>query len=366
MAIIKKYFSLLILISILLSSCKTNSNKNSIVNIYKHKVPIKSFNEFIDAKMKEMNINGLSLAIINNGQIAYHTVKGYADVEEKKLVTNETLFEGASISKPLFAYTAMKLVDDGLLDIDKPLYKYWKDKYHGISDDDFEAFKTITARMVLSHSSGFPNWRSDWNHLDLLFKPGTAFGYSGEGYMYLERTIEIILNTDYKGVERYFQNKVASQLKMSNTSYLPNAEMFIKKASPYRGDLKLERKEKSPPEFNAAAMVHSEALDYSKFVCALLDRKGLTEKSLNALFTDNTLITKESDFGKDGVEAWTLGLSKYKLNSKTLYGHIGNNEGFTAMFLMEKDTKWAIVVFTNGELVSEFGFDLFRYLNQNN
>ncbi len=93
---------------VLLFSCKDNSgqpskvkDRNSVTNLTNQEVSIDSVNRFIDLKMTEMNITGLSLAIINDGEIAYHTVNGYADLEGKRLVNKQTLFEGASMAKRL-------------------------------------------------------------------------------------------------------------------------------------------------------------------------------------------------------------------------------------------------------------------------
>lgn len=194
----KKQFYPLIITFILLCSCSIHLDENSITNIDNQKVTTKSIDEFVDLKMKEMNIHGLSLAIINNGQVAYHSVKGYADIEEEKLVTNETLFEGASMGKPVFAHLVMHLVEDRKIDLDKPLYEYLDYHYYPVDEND-NKYKQITARTALSHTTGFPNWRSG-NNLDIAFEPGTEFSYSGEGYVFLERVIQSILKTDYRAL----------------------------------------------------------------------------------------------------------------------------------------------------------------------
>ena len=128
---------------------------------------------------------------------------------------DRTIFEGASLSKPLFAYMVMFLVEDEKLDLDKPLHEYLDYHYHGIDKED-DRYKEITARMVLSHTTGFPNWRPDYD-LIIHFDPGTDFRYSGEGYIFLERVIQSILNTDYKGMEAYFSGKSCGPIKNSIT-----------------------------------------------------------------------------------------------------------------------------------------------------
>ena len=151
----------LIAILVSLYSCRENTRKtsaveerNSVTNLMNQEVLIDSIENFIDNKIKEMNIPGLSMAIINDGQVVYHIVKGYADIKKKSLVDERTIFEGASLSKPLFAYMVMFLVEDGKLDLDKPLHEYLDYHYHDIDKED-ERYKQITARMVLSHTTGF-------------------------------------------------------------------------------------------------------------------------------------------------------------------------------------------------------------------
>ena len=198
-----KLFTLFILI-ILLSNC---GSQNRIKNFKAFEVPIDSINVFIKTRMDSLNIPGLSIAIINDSKVVYHQTFGYANLEEKMPVTNKTIFEGASMSKSIFAFFVMKYVEEGKLDLDKPLYEYLP--YPDIEYD--ERYKKITARMVLSHRSGFPNWRENGKDkkLKIKFEPGTEYEYSGEGYQYLALVLKHIEKTDWTGLEASFQEKVA-------------------------------------------------------------------------------------------------------------------------------------------------------------
>src|SRR5690606_33606031 len=142
-----------------------------------------SINIFLKSRMDSLNIPGLSIAVINDSKVVYHNTFGFANVEKKLPVTDKTIFEAASISKSEFAFFVMQFVEEGKLDLDKPLYEYLP--YQDIAND--ERYKKITARMVLSHRSGFPNWREneDDKKLKIKFDPGTDYEYSGEGYQYL-------------------------------------------------------------------------------------------------------------------------------------------------------------------------------------
>ncbi|WP_289644215.1 serine hydrolase domain-containing protein [Maribacter aestuarii] len=150
----------IILILVMHMSCKIikgqqTGQSKTLTNLIGKKISSDSLDIFLEGQMKVLDVPGVSVAIINDGRVVYHTVKGYADSETKKKVNEKTIFEGASLSKPLFAYFVMGFVEEGKLDLDRPLYEYLP--YDDIAND--ERYKKITARMVLSHTTGLPNWR---------------------------------------------------------------------------------------------------------------------------------------------------------------------------------------------------------------
>jgi len=140
------------------------------------KITTEAMDQFLKNQMDSLELPGLSIAIINDGKIVYHRALGVTNANTKEKADfchiplsgpnankNEqmdeySIFEAGSLSKPLFAYFVMRMVDKGLLSLDTPLYKYLL--YPDIAQD--ERYKFITARMVLCHTSGFPNWRC-WN-----------------------------------------------------------------------------------------------------------------------------------------------------------------------------------------------------------
>src|SRR5205085_228501 len=105
----------------------------------------------------------------------------------KEPVNTETIFEAASLSKPVSAYAALKLCDKGLLKLDEPLSNYLPEPY--IADDP--RIKLVTMRHVLTHTPGFPNWRRNAT-LNFINNPGEKFSYSGEGFVYLQAVVEHI------------------------------------------------------------------------------------------------------------------------------------------------------------------------------
>ncbi|TSE04202.1 serine hydrolase domain-containing protein [Aquimarina algiphila] len=320
------------------------NTKNTIKNLIGKEVSIDSVEAFINLQMKTLNVPGISLAIINDGKVAYHLTKGYADVAKKKNVSNRTIFEGASLSKPLFAYFIMGFVEEGQLDLDKPLYKYLP--YDDIAYD--ERYKKITARMVLSHTTGFPNWRSDYedNKLFISFEPGTAFQYSGEGYQYLAKVLAHILKTDDAGLEKIYQERVASKLNLKYTKFIQDSYNMKNKAEGYKDGI-VVGEDDDPKIFGSAFSIHSEALDFSKWLIALINKEGLSKESYDELFKTQFTLPDGHLQKQGGVTDWTLGFAKATLPFGSAYGHGGNNAGYTSIFVIEPESKWGYVMFTN-------------------
>src|SRR5687768_13955160 len=121
-------------------------NRIDVIENYKGlEISIDTLDHYLESRMQSLNIPGLAIAFINEGKVVYHRTMGYANLEEKLKVTDETIFEGASLSKSVFACFVMTYVEEGKLDLDKPLYRYLP--YREIMTD--ERYMKITARMVL-------------------------------------------------------------------------------------------------------------------------------------------------------------------------------------------------------------------------
>lgn len=351
-----------IFVAILIFACSQKREPPSILNLFNQKIATDSLNEFLDLKMNEMNIPGLSMVLINEGEVVYHSTKGYANIEEKNPVTSKTIFEGASVSKALFAFTVMSLVEEGKLDLDKPLYQYLDYLYYGIDDND-EQYYNITARTVLSHTTGFPNWRPR-EELNIRFEPGTKFSYSGEGYIFLERVLLSILNTDYQGLESFYQKNIAIPIGMDHTKFVQDNYNRSNKATPYQNGVALHINLWEGKEFNSASSIHSESLDFSKWLIAIMNEEILSQKSYQELFSDAITIENEFFFSDHSINAWTLGFAKHQFGDKTLLGHIGNNEGFTSLFLIDRESKWGYIIFTNADQATDFTYGIFKHINK--
>ena len=150
--------------------------------------PSDAFLKTLPKLMEVTAVPGFSMGVLQEGKLAWQRYEGVADAGSRKPVTPESLFPAASLGKPVIAYAALHLADEGKLDLDRPLKTYVPD--HAPADARGDK---VTARHVLSHSTGFRNWRNSLDQpLTPDFDPGARFQYSGEGFYYLQRAVEKI------------------------------------------------------------------------------------------------------------------------------------------------------------------------------
>src|SRR5579875_3322227 len=181
----------------------------------------------IERLMTVANVSGAAVSVFNNNKPVYTKTFGYADVQKKIPLKANSEMYAASFAKTVFAYIVTQLMQEKQIDLDKPLVNYlandltdyeingWKRGYQDLKGDD--RYKKITARMCLTHSTGFPNWR--WFEADkklkFKFEPGSRYSYSGEGLYLLQFVIEQITGKDY---ETICQERVFKPLVMNGTS----------------------------------------------------------------------------------------------------------------------------------------------------
>lgn len=341
---------------LLFSACSTQ-NKSEIKSYMGAGISKEEFESYLKWDMEELNISGLSIAVINEGKVVHHRTMGYANREKKTPVTEETIFEGASMSKSVFAFFVMKYVEEGKLDLDRPLYEYLT--YPDIEYD--ERYKKITARMVLSHRSGFPNWRRNEKDqkLRIKFEPGRGYEYSGEGYQYLAMVLMQIENTDWNGLEAAFQGKVARPLGLQHTVFIQTPYTRKHKAAPYNENGKLISNIEDKNEFGAGYSIHSESIDFSGWMTAVMNKEMLSEESYQELLRPHSEVSS----GLADV-FYALGFFTLELpfSDKVIYMHTGNNDGFTCWYALDTEKDWGFVVFTNSEYGVKLGEGLFLYL----
>nr|MBA3658617.1 beta-lactamase family protein [Gemmatimonadales bacterium] len=156
-------------------------------------------------------VPGLALATVDGGRI-WSRGFGRAGDAGQDSVSNDTVFEAASLGKPLFAYAVLRLVDRRLLDLDRPLWRYLE-----FPDGDNPRMRKVTPRHVLSHTTGLPNWRQAPGPLEPSGEPGRAFSYSGEAIFCLQRVVEAVTRRPFA---RFMREEVLDPLGMRESSYV--------------------------------------------------------------------------------------------------------------------------------------------------
>ena len=318
-----------------------------------------SIDAFFEKQMAATGTPGVSLAIINDGEIAYHTVKGFS--APGRPMTKKTIFEGASLSKPLFAFFVMQLVEQGVLDLDTPLYTYLP--YEDIAQD--ERYKKITARIVLSHTTGFPNWRDQDGRkgLTIDFEPGTQFQYSGEGYQYLALVLQKLLKTDVKGLQKRFHKQVAKPLGLKITRYIPNGKNQKNKAQAFKNDAWLPVSNQGAEVFGSAYGINSEAKDWATLMIAWMNKEGLSKEGYEELFKRQTELPDDNPSKATGITHLTLGFYTGAFPFGNVYGHGGNNDKeFTSLFFFQPESKWGAILFTNAGFGEQMGLEFFQFM----
>jgi len=294
--------------------------------------------------MRKYCVPGMSLTLIRDGSIYW--VKSFGVKDGKVPVTKDTTFEAASLSKVVFAYAVLKLVDQGKIDLDAPLQHYLDTPY--IPGDT--RINKITARMVLSHRTGLPNWRPK-EGLTIHFDPGDHFSYSGEGFVFLAKAVERI--TD-KSLNDFMQQMVFTPLGMTSSSYVWRQEYEARTAIGHDKDGRAQDKWK-PKEANPASSLQTTALDYARFMTTLLDGKGLKPNTLKQMETPQTAVEQNCTANCFDVAPlstsvfWGLGVGLEKTSAGQAFWHWGDNGAFKAYMVGFPEHKSGLVMFTNSE-----------------
>ncbi|HUN62480.1 MAG TPA: serine hydrolase [Candidatus Sulfotelmatobacter sp.] len=311
------------------------------------KKTIAALQQQVPPLLKEAAIPGLSMALIRDGKTYWLGTFGVKDAKTGAPVADQTIFEAASLSKPVFAYGVLKLVDQRKLDLDTPLSQYLPKPY--IAGDP--RLDKITARYVLSHRTGFPNWRSG-DALTICFTPGERFSYSGEGFVYLQKVVEQITG---KPLNDYMTEAVFVPLHMTSSSYVWRPDFDARTATPHDGAGQPRDKWK-PNEPTAAATLQTTAGDYALFVEALLNGTGLKPETVREMEKPQVAVDPECTNCTDRAPKelsksifWGLGIGIQETPQGESLWHWGDNGRFKAYVVAYPKQKTGVVLFMNGE-----------------
>lgn len=347
--------------------------KNEISKVESGLMPAVRFEgEFLwnlESRMKYYNVPGVSIAVIKNSKVIWSKAYGLADVESKTPVNSKTLFQAASMSKPVSAYAALKEVEQGKIDpdADANIYlKSWK-----IPENEFTKEKKVTLKNIVSHTAGFTvggfpgyevgkpvptlvqllNGQSPANTPAIFVDkvPGKPFRYSGGGYCVMQ---QMLIDIESKDFATIMKDKVLLPLNMKNSTFsqpLPEGQAQWAATAYNQNGAKVPGRYHTYPE-QAPAGLWTTAEDYAKFVIDI--QNTLRGKS-------HTIISQKmaEEFTNPFIEPFVgLGVFLENKNGQIYFSHGGWNEGFSSQFIGNKKSGDGVVVFTNTnkpELINE-------------
>ena len=323
------------------------------------------------------SVPGLALAVLDGGRV-WRRGFGNAVEDPSRPVSEETVFEAASLGKPLFAYAVLRLADAGVIDLDRPLYDYLPD-----ADANTPRMKRVTARHVLSHTTGLPNWRQQPGPLNPATDPGKEFSYSGEGFFYLQRVTEQLSGVPFA---RLMREQVLDPLDMKQSSYVWLPAFESRMAAGYDGrenrldvqaaigrrtlaiagewgkplsEWRYQDSARAVPLINpqwpvlplymipnAAASLLTTVSDYSRFLARLISQP--TAAGLNLKPETRRAMTTPQVRLNSALQ-WGLGWGIQRDEYGEVLWHWGANNSFRNFVVADPTHGRAIVVFTNSE-----------------
>jgi CubicO group peptidase (beta-lactamase class C family) len=312
---------------------------------YDHKDFEKPFNQellFTDKNeterwLKQKHIPALGIGFVKDGKIEQISVFG--ELQTNKPAPINTIWNVASMTKPITAIVALKLINAGKWGLDEPVYKYFTDP--DIANDP--RAKLLTTRMILSHQTGFPNLRGNNadGKLSFEFEPGTKYQYSGEGYEYLRKALEKKFK---KSLEQLVSELIFKPLKMKDTKFIWDDKMDSTRFARWhneKGELYETQKNKTA---NAADNLLTTVEDYSKFLVHIINGAGLSDKLYKEMIAEQVRINDYKHFGL----GWWLD-ENINENKDFALVHGGDDIGVHTITFIIPNTKQALLIFTNSD-----------------
>ena len=314
-----------------------------------------SVDQYLQCKMQELKIPGLSVAIIKNGQIIKSKGYGVSNLELQSPATPETIYQSGSIGKQFTAMLAMILIEKGVFHLD--------DKINQYITDAPEHWKNITILNLLTHTSGLTrdirdvDLRLDYSHDEIIhrlklypldFEPGTAFRYSNVGYELLGFIMEKMSGKSYGDL---LQDNIFKPSGMATASVINDRDIIRNRAAGY--DLEngvLKNQEYISPTFNSTAdgALYFTVLDLAKWDAVLNTTQLLKKENMALLWSPVKL-----NNGK--TEQYGLGWRLDNINGHQLVEHGGEWQGFTAFISRYVDDKLTVIILTNLSDNAELG-----------
>ena len=287
-------------------------------------------------QLREAKVPAIGFGLIQDGELVVAKVLG--ELEEGRPAPDHTIFNVASLTKPIVAVLTLRLVSDGQWELDAPLANYWVDP--DVADDPLH--KELTTRHILSHQTGFKNWRRMYDDQKLAFEfaPGTKFQYSGEGYEYLRRALEKKFGQplDVLADSLLFQPYDMTSSRLVWDTSMDDQPFAIG----HNADLKPYETTKRTAA-NAADDLLTTVTDYGQFAIQLMKANGFSKSVYEEMLTPQVQANERIAFGLGWMIIPDLSDGSYALM------HTGGDQGVRAITILFPESKNGVVLFTNGD-----------------
>lgn len=313
---------------------------------------------YVPHLMSEGRVAGLQVAVIREDEAIWTKGFGFKNVENQSPNNDQTIFEAASLTKPLFGYAVMKMVDEGTIDLDSPVLDYLATEEveafigHSINAEGFnkEWAGRITARHILSHSAGMPHGESG-EAFPLLFEPGSGFKYSAAGYDLLQRAVEKIKN---KRLDILIEEYIFIPFGMKSSSMVWKEDYQKRAVNGHDmfGNPQGIRKYMEP---NAMASLYTTAYDYALFVKGVMNGAELSKEIHDEFLESQIEVDKKSGL------SWSLGFGVQEDQNGKAIWQWGDYGIFRNYVIAYPHQKMAMVYLSN----SFNGLGIFNELSEN-
>ena len=323
----------------------------------------------IDATLERLvaanDVKGLGLALISEGQVKYLKGYGFRKVEERLAFEPETIIYGASLTKPTFAYLVMQLVDEGLIDLDKPIADYLPKPLPDYADyvdlKDEPRWHDLTMRILLSHTTGFANYRFfnrdgniDWDgKLVFHYDPGSRYGYSGEGLRLAQFVLETGLGLD---VGHEMNERIFKPFGMTKTSMIWRDDFLENYSHNYTLEGKNIRHE-IRDKVGAAGSMDTTLKDWAAFLASATQGRGLNARSNVEMFKPSIRIRTKAQFPTlddeittkydDIALSYGIGWGVFQSRFGPAFFKEGHDEGTANYALCIQPRKTCILIMSN-------------------
>ncbi|MDT7838840.1 serine hydrolase [Aquabacterium sp. OR-4] len=316
---------------------------------------VATLDALLPALLVQHQVPGAAVALIRDRRLVWSGGYGRRSAAAGEAVTPDTVFEAASMSKPVMAMLAMQLVDRGQLDLDRPVVAYGPE----LLVPDQPEKQRVTARMLLAHTSGYPNWRSGGEEIEgplpLLFQPGAKFGYSGEGSFYLQRRIEWISGLP---LERLAHQRLFGPLGLQHSDFGWTPQIGARQATGHGDD----GRPRPPSRYlhpNAAYTLYTTVDDYARLLVEVMKAAQgepalLSQAAAQEMLRPQVVVEAREPIERPGAAQgqavyWGLGWALNRTAQGDIAHHSGaNSTGFRSFSQFSPSRGSGLVILTNG------------------